>query len=249
MAVLTGVMGCAGYLLSRNTESTKTTAEVAQKPHFWQVIVQWLNTSRLRVLSALAFIFIYKFHGSFLASLLQVYLIKDAQMSLAFIGYTYKTVGMLATFAGGILAGTLTRYFSVKRGIQLTVLIQCIATGLFMLVHASQSPSEHYLLITLAMYMESLSIGTSTTLITIIITQQCQKDLAATQYAFFTAAIAWQRSLTTPIAAWVHSQWGWDGYFVVSMAVLPLVLLASERGAKALQANPQATQASVAATS
>ena len=94
------------------------------------------------------------------------------------MGYTYKTGGMLATFLGGIIGGYLSRQASVKRGVQVTILIQLIATSMFIGIQALPVASAaHLSLITLAMYMESLSIGTSTTMITIIITKNCRSIL------------------------------------------------------------------------
>ena len=86
------------------------------------------------------------------------------------------------------------------------------------------------LIITLAMYMESFSLGIATTFITVIISKNCEKALAATQYALFTAAIAWQRSLITPVAVWIQTQCGWDGYFLCSLIFIPYLLLSQYVG-------------------
>lgn len=226
MSLLLSVVGTLGFimlhskaLLNQSLPSDKSSKD------FFKTVYLWLKAEAKSVCKALLFIFVYKFHGSFLASLLQVFLINNAHMSLSFIGYTYKTGGMLATFLGGLLAGTLSRYATVQRGVQLTVLLQLIATTTFLYLNALGHLEKYHLLITFAMYMESLCLGTSTTLITIIITQHCRKDLAATQYAFFTAVIAWQRSLITPFAGWVQTAFGWQGYFSVSLLFLPLLFL------------------------
>ena len=83
----------------------------------------------------------------------------------------------------------------------------------------------HPVLVTMSMYMESLCIGLSTTLITVIITKNCDSTLAATQYAFFTAAIAWERTLINPISGYIQSAFGWTGYFMCSLLMFPFLLM------------------------
>lgn len=226
LSLLLCLVGFIGFLMLHSKALSKQSLPSEQSSkHFFETIYSWLKDEAKPVCKALLFIFAYKFHGSFLASLLQVYLINNAHMSLSFIGYTHKTGGMLATFLGGLLAGLISRYSTVSRGVQLTVLLQLIATATFLYLSALGQPEKYHLLITFAMYMESLCLGTSTTLITIIITRHCKKELAATQYAFFTAVIAWQRSLITPVAGWIQTEFGWQGYFMISMLFLPLLLL------------------------
>ncbi|GEM_PF-428281 len=244
MSLLMLTFGIMGYLLTLGLKMPQ--GKSRHKQHaFFSSILTWIRHHYAQITATLGFIFAYKFHGCFLASLLQVYLINEAKMSLSFLGYTYKTGGMLATFLGGIIGGSLTRYTSVKRGVQLTILLQLIATSLFICIHATQTPSEHPWLISIAMVMESLSLGTSTTMITIMITKNCQKQLAATQYAFFTAAIAWQRSLVTPLAASIQTQSGWQGYFMSSLILIPVILWLLEKERHAFAQASSATHAAV----
>lgn len=60
-------------------------------------------------------------------------------------------------------------------------------------------------------------------MVTVLITKNCDAKLAATQYAFFTAAIAWERTLVGPLAGYVQAALGWSGYFAFSMAMFPVL--------------------------
>lgn len=241
MAQAAGVVGTVGYyLVGLLPKEQRIDTSTCIQTSFWLRVVQWLRSSYKNVCSTLGFVFAFKFHGIFLASLLQVYLISEAQISLSYIGYTYKTGGMLATFSGGIIAGILAKRTSIQSGVRLTVLAQIIATAILYYSYSnglSSSPlwgitwlSMHKLIITLAMYMESFSLGIATTFITVLLTKNCDQGLAATQYAFFTAAIAWQRSLITPITAWIQSNYGWSGYFLLSLIFVPYLLLRNRVG-------------------
>ena len=151
-------------------------------------------------------------------------MIDYAHMSLEFIGYTYKTFGMLATFAGGVLGGVLCRSASVRLSVFVTASLQVIATLLFVVMAADILPC-YPILVTMSMYMESLCVGLSTTLITVIITKNCDSELAATQYAFFTAAIAWERTIVNPMAGLIQSYLGWEGYFLCSLVMFPWLII------------------------
>lgn len=228
MSVLTLISGFSGYLFvvyGYQTVFTKDTKQDnASVFEFFYAVHSWVRKSYAQVFNALLFIFLYKYHGNFLTSLVQVFLIDHAQMSLEFIGYTYKTFGMLATFAGGVLGGMLSRSVSTRASVLITIFFQCVATSLFVVMAADILPC-HPVLVTMSMYMESLCIGLSTTLITVIITKNCDSTLAATQYAFFTAAIAWERTLINPISGYVQSAFGWTGYFMCSLLMFPFLLM------------------------
>lgn len=197
---------------------------------FMAKIKQWLDRSHRDVVSAVLFIFAFKFHGVFLASCLQVFLQKELMLSLTFIGLTYKTFGMAATFTGGLFAGWLSRHFSLARCVEFTLVLQMMAVFVFLVVHGV-SPSWQSTVVSLPMFMESFCLGTSTTLVTLIITKQCSRDLAATQYAFFTAVIAWERTLMSPLGAIAQDLYGWDGYFLLSLASVPVVIILLRRSA------------------
>lgn len=225
MSCLFLMAGFLGYVLlifvyGSETEQAKNTDQSSIE--FFKVVYHWLKHSHSGIIQTLSFLFVYKFHGNFLTSLVQVFLIEHVHLSLEFIGFTYKTVGMLATFFGGLLGGVISRYFSIRHGIFLTTGLQSLATLLFLGI-ASELFPPHELIVTLCMYMESFCIGLSTTVVTVLITKNCDAKLAATQYAFFTAAIAWERTLVGPLAGYVQAALGWSGYFAFSMAMFPVL--------------------------
>ena len=165
---------------------------------------------------------LYKFHGVFLGSLFQVYLIRELGVSLDFIGLTYKTFGMLATFLGGILGGLMSRYFTTVTNVKLTILLQLVATMILVLMILDYLTASSFLIV-LSIYMESLCLGISTTFVTVMITRHCDKSLPATQYAFFTSLIQWERTLVLPLSAFIQDYYGWLGFFVTSLAMFPVM--------------------------
>ena len=207
-----------------------------------QQLVVWFRSAHSQVLPLLLFLFLFKFHGIFLGSLLQVFLLRETGMTLAFIGLAQKTVGMLATFLGGVIGGLLTRYYSTRFGVRLTLSLQLVATSILMCI-AFDVLSPTPIIVAVAMYMESFCLGISTTFVTVLITRRCDVKLAATQYAFFTAVIDWERTLISPVSAWVQSAYGWPGYFLVSLLMMPLVWMMITRYAQSdstAQLNPLA---------
>ena len=93
--------GLGYYLLGLLPVEKQSATQDTSQVQFWPQIVYWLKGAYKEVYSTLGFVFAFKFHGIFLASLLQVYLINEAQISLSYIGFTYKTGGMLALLGSG----------------------------------------------------------------------------------------------------------------------------------------------------
>ena len=191
-------------------------------------IWHWFTRSRREILNVVCFLLLFKFHGIFLTSLLQVFLLRETGMSLAFIGLMQKSFGMIATFLGGLLGGYLSKYLTVAYGVKLTIVLQLIAATIFLSM-ASGALIPTPWLVASAVYMESFCLGISTTFVTVMITRRCDLKLAATQYALFTAMIDWQRALISPLSAAVQTNLGWSGYFFVSTAMIPFVWWAVSR--------------------
>ncbi len=243
LSCMAGYIGVSRLLVPAANESQQGQSLPSKHAHnTLKQLLTWFQTARSQVLSLLVFLFLFKFHGIFLGSLLQVFLLRETGMTLAFIGLAQKTVGMLATFLGGIVGGLLSRYYSHAFGVRLTVLLQGLAT-LILLSIAMGAVSPTQGIVAMAMYMESFCLGISTTFVTVLITRRCDVRLAATQYALFTAIIDWERTLVSPISAWVQSSYGWPGYFMVSLMMMPFVWLFVSRHAVSTavtQSNPVA---------
>lgn len=242
MAVLLSTVGIVSAIMFQLLVYRPSTVSKLEAPSkFISKVRHWLQHSHHQVFSTVLFIFAFKYHSVFLSSCLQIFLQKELLLSLKFIGFTYKTFGMAATFSGGLFSGMLSRHVSLARCVEVTLLLQLVAVFFFMGVHAVE-PEWQSLFVSVPMFMESFCVGTSTTLVTLIITKQCSKDLAATQYAFFTAAIAWERTLMSPLGAIAQNWYGWDGYFLLSLVSLPVVVLLLRRPirmVRSLQRSPK----------
>ena len=226
MSLLMGLAGTTGFVMLQfflpQSERSLPDHTQSSTSSFIRDIMQWLKSSYRQVFSVLLFILLYKFHGVFLGSLFQVYLIRELGVSLDFIGLTYKTFGMLATFLGGILGGLMSRYFSTVTNDKLTIMLQLVATMILVLMILDYLAASSFLIV-LSIYMESLCLGISTTFVTVMITRQCDKSLPATQYAFFTSLIQWERTLVLPLSAFVQNHCGWLGFFAASLIMFPLM--------------------------
>lgn len=238
LSCITGYFGVSRLSVTFANQSKQSNLMTSNhKTNTLKQLLTWFYAGRSQVLSLLVFLFLFKFHGIFLGSLLQVFLLRETGMTLAFIGVAQKSVGMLATFLGGIIGGLLSRYCSHAFGVRLTLLLQGLATSILLCITLGVLPPTQGI-VAMAMYMESFCLGISTTFVTVLITRRCDVTLAATQYALFTAIIDWERTLISPVSAWVQSSYGWPGYFIVSMTMMPFVWLFVSRYAVTTSSQP-----------
>jgi PAT family beta-lactamase induction signal transducer AmpG len=243
---LTSYIGYFSIVCSRNLLQKQ--APVQAKESMVHDVWHWFTNSRREILTVVCFLLLFKFHGIFLTSLLQVFLLRETGMSLAFIGLMQKSFGMIATFLGGLLGGYLSKYLTVAHGVRLTIVLQLIAAAIFMSM-ASGALIPTPWLVAAAVYMESFCLGISTTFVTVMITRRCDLTLAATQYALFTAMIDWQRALISPLSAAVQTNLGWSGYFFVSTVMIPFVWWAVSRRRAPLSFTDPVTITEVSTTS
>lgn len=191
-----------------STSSSDTSEEV--RLFSWQT---WL---------VLFLVTMLKWHEVFIAALVQPFMLQGMKMSLQHVAIWLNGLGTVANIVGSMVASYGLDFYCRKKVVSVFLLVQFIASCLFIAFVMSHIP----MVVNLAILVEKFADGLVNTTIMMIIMQYCNKRYAATQYAFFMSSVSGCRSLLGPLASFIHMYCGWHGYFVLSaMMVMPIAFL------------------------
>lgn len=214
-------MATSWVLIKAMPSATGTNVDRHNKINNWDynAVKNWLTQSSIQVV--IIVVLLIKLHDILVESMLQSYLINHLHLGVDTVGIIYKSFGIVASIAGGLLGA----WFLIRLGVYYMLAVAIVAKGAAMAVFmlSMYSMQESVLLVTtLAITLESFASGWTTTLIVVLMSRVCEKNYAATQFAFLTSLVFALKVVIGPVAAGVVYLYGWDGFFFCAMlALLP----------------------------
>jgi len=231
MAVLV-LIGIATTLIATEPEKSKTAErEHAGQPagHSLSRVMAAANAAfddflKLEMaLVALAFVVLYKFTDAFAGIMTEAFLV-DLKFTEVEYATIVKTVGLLATLAGGFAGGAVARNFPLSTSLWIGGILQAIAnfafSGLALVGHSVP-------MLTFAIVAENFTSGIGTVVYVAYLSNLCRNPLhTATQYALLTALSAVGRTYLSAVAGFIAAKTGWTFYFALCAAAgIPGLLL------------------------
>lgn len=151
------------------------------------------------------------------------------------VGFTNSEIGAVSAIFGvapfllGVFAaGWLQLRLGIYRALILGSMLTSGATVAY-LVLAIVDVNVYWLSATMA--FQSLAMGAATTALVAFISNTCNRQFTATQYALFTSLAALPRATLTTPTGWFAEELGWTTFFLCSalLALPGLLLLVSNR--------------------
>ena len=144
------------------------------------------------------------------------------------IGAVSAIFGVAPFLLGVLAAGWLQLRLGVYRALILGSVLTCGAT-LAYIVLAIVDVNVYWLSGTMA--FQSLAMGTGSTALVAFISNTCNRQFTATQYALFTSLAALPRATLTTPTGWFAEELGWTTFFLCSafLAIPGLLLLVTNR--------------------
>ncbi|MEM7468579.1 MAG: MFS transporter [Pseudomonadota bacterium] len=175
-------------------------------------------------LALLALVATYKLGDAFAESLTTTFMLREMDLTLTELAWFNKTLGILATIAGGLIAGLVMlkiRLFAALFGFAILQL----ATNLGFVLLALFGPNHWG--IALVVVAENLFGGMGTVALVALIMSLCDRQFTATHFALLTAVAALGRVFSGPIAGLVAHGLGWTTFFGASCLIgfIPVAIL------------------------
>ena len=174
-------------------------------------------------LVALAFVVLYKFTDAFAGIMTEAFIV-DLKFTEVEYATIVKTVGLIATLAGGFAGGAVAKNFPLSTSLWIGGILQAAAnfafSGLALVGHSVP-------MLTFAIVAENFTSGIGTVVYVAYLSNLCRNPLhTATQYALLTALSAVGRTYLSAVAGYVAAKTGWIWYFALCAAAgLPGLLL------------------------
>lgn len=174
-------------------------------------------------LVALAFVVLYKFTDAFAGIMTEAFIV-DLKFTEVEYATVVKTVGLIATLAGGFAGGAVAKNFPLSTSLWIGGILQAVAnfafSGLALVGHSIP-------MLTFAIVAENFTSGIGTVVYVAYLSNLCRNPLhTATQYALLTALSAVGRTYLSAVGGYVAAKTGWTWYFALCAAAgLPGLLL------------------------
>lgn len=171
----------------------------------------------------LLFILLYKFSDAFMGIMTNPFLIEIGFVKEQ-IAKIVKLYGVIATIVGSLAGGALVMRIGVMRSLWICGILQAL-TNLAFVMQARIGADEAFLALTIT--MENISGGMGSAAFVAFISNLCNKQFTATQYALLSAFASFGRTWLSTPAGWVAEKLGWEWFFAFSalLAIPGLVVL------------------------
>jgi PAT family beta-lactamase induction signal transducer AmpG len=192
---------------------------------FWQIFKESFKDllQRENIVWILLFVLLYKLGDALALSLMSNFLLKGLGFSLTDIGITYKIFGLIATLAGGFIAGALLTRVSLFQSLLWFGLAQAFSNLMFLFLAAI---GKNYILMVSSIFIESFCSGMSTAAFIVFVMSLCNKRYTAGQYATLSALFSLGRVIAGPVAARFVENYGWINFYEFSFILcFPGILL------------------------
>jgi PAT family beta-lactamase induction signal transducer AmpG len=180
--------------------------------------------SRKSIGLLLLFVVFYKIGDAFAMQLTTTFLLRGLGFNLVDVGMIYKTVGLVGTIVGLILAGTLMTRIRLYTALWIFGILQGLSISFFVLLALV---GKSYSLMMVTIFIEYFCSGLGTAAFLALLMGLCDHRYTATQFALLSALAAIGRVFVGPLAGVIVAYWGWVPYYScgVALAVPGLILL------------------------
>lgn len=225
MAVMLAALTLASYI---GPEVSKTQQQPPK--NFSAAIVEPFSDLLKRdgIGIVLLFIVFYKIGDALALSLMSNFLLHGLGFSLTDVGFTYKTLGLLATIIGAFVGGALLTRLNLYKALLLFGFAQAFSNLMFMILAYA---GKNYFLMASSIFIESFCSGMSTAAFMAFLMTLCHHRYSATQYACLSALSAIGRVFLGPVAAVMVLHMGWITFYFWSflLSFPGIILLSSIR--------------------
>lgn len=153
----------------------------------------------------------YKASDALALALNTTFLLRHLGFDLATIGLVNKSVSMLGSILGGIVAGVCMIRLSLYRALLLFGFIQGIANlGYAAMAYFGKS----LFLLIFAAFTENFCSGLGSIALVALMMSLCNLQYTATQFALMSAVAFVARTIAGPAAAWLVEALGWLTFFI-----------------------------------
>ncbi|HJN37315.1 MAG TPA: MFS transporter [Gammaproteobacteria bacterium] len=166
----------------------------------------------------------YKAPEYLMLGLLPDFLINSVHMTLTQLGSLQKIYGMGLAILGGFVMAGLANKYSIERLLKTGLCMQAITAALYLF----SSYTLSIVWASVAILFDNFSYGMATTAFGTFLMQNCDRQLAATQFALLTSLSSILRHLAGPVDLWLVS-FSWDGLFLTVFALAVGLVIFSEK--------------------
>ena len=178
--------------------------------------------SRERAAAILAVAFIYRVGDAALVPMVKPFWV-DKGFSTAQIGVVTTVVGIGFLILGAFAGGAFISRFGIWRALLVFGVLQMVSNGGYAI--AASSPASRDLFYGVVI-IENFCGGLGTAAFLAFLMAVCDRQFAATQYAFLSAAFAFTRFVIGTLSGLLAQEMGYANYFWLTMALgLPGLLL------------------------
>jgi len=177
------------------------------------------------IVTILAFFFFYRFAETQIVKIIAPFLLDPRskgglELTTSEVGIIYGTVGVISLMLGGLLGG----YAISRQGLKFWIWIMVCAMHLpdLVYVYLSQSMTDNFHLINIAVAVEQFGYGFGFTAYTMFMIMISEGEYKTVHYAIATGIMALGMMLPAMFSGWLQEQLGYQNYFLwVMAATLP----------------------------
>jgi PAT family beta-lactamase induction signal transducer AmpG len=187
---------------------------------FWKVIKALMHKLDWQII--FPFILSYKIADTVLNVMSMPFLVEIGFDNFE-IASVAKTFGISAMILGGLIGGYLSTKISLRQNLLLCVLLQCAASGLFV-VQAAIGRDLSFLFI--SMGVENFACGMSQVALVAYLSHLCTQRSTAMHYALLTSFASFVRVSLSSLSGWMADHLAWPQFYsLVCISCLPSLLL------------------------
>ena len=173
------------------------------------------------VLTAIAFMLLYRLPEGFLIKMCQPFLVHSAEngglgLSTEMVGIVYGTIGVIALLAGGIVGGVYASRRGLKRSLWL--MAACITLPCLTFVYLAVVQPASITLISIAVSIEQFGYGFGFTAYMLYMMYFSEGEFKTSHYAICTAFMALSMMLPGFVAGYIQEAIGYVNFFWMVMA-------------------------------
>jgi MFS transporter, PAT family, beta-lactamase induction signal transducer AmpG len=231
-------VGVVATLLAPEPEAVRPPRNLADA-----VVRPFVDYFRRRyALGVLAFLVLYKLGDAIAASMVTPFYI-ELGFSNTEIGTLSKSLGMIATIAGGLAGGVLMVKLSMRRALFIFGAAQGL-TNLAFLALALVGKNDWML--AGAITVDNVCTGLGVTAFAAFVMSLCHKSFSATQYALLSALGTIANRLIGSVSGFLAEWMGWPTFFAFTAAAaipaLVLLMFLPENAAQPVEEEPPARE-------
>lgn len=176
------------------------------------------------VFAIIIFIVLYKLSDAYAGALTSPFLLEIGFSKLE-IANIVKFIGLIATLTGALSGGYLVSKIGMAKSLLLGGILQ-ILSNLFFVLQARVGYNQE--LLTVVMFIENFSGGIGTAAFVAYLSNLCNLQFTATQYAVFSSLSSVARTTLSSSSGFLQKAVGWEMFFMISALLsIPALFLIS----------------------